>query len=74
MQLTIVNNQMAEKIGEIKLEFWKNDMWVFKIMSQLVSAMHDTVNDYDLEYSHEVLENTLQHIIKKHKEGLDENY
>ena len=74
MQLTIVNNQMAEKIGEIKLEFWKNDMWVFKIMSKLVSAMHDVTNEYDLEYSHEVLESTLQHITKKIKEGLDENY
>lgn len=49
-------------------------MWVFKIMSQLISAMHDVVNDYDLEYSHEVLENTLQHITKKQKGGLDENY
>lgn len=65
---------MAEKIGEIKLEFWKNDMWVFKTMSQLISAMYDVVNDYDLEYSHEVLTNTLQHITKKQKEGLDENY
>lgn len=42
--------------------------------AKIVSAMHDVANEYDLEYSHEVLEGTLDYITKKIKEGLDENY